>query len=156
MTTIRADMVTVMVFRRMGARVEFLQLRRAEAPYAGTWQPIMGGIQTGETAVAAARREMREEAGLGAGSGLLALWSLDAVRPFYMSGPDAVVLSPTFAAEADPAWSPILNNEHTGHRWSDSPDTFTWPGHAEACAEITGWILRPGSVCGDLLRERLD
>lgn len=156
MPEIRADMVTVFVFRRVAGRVEFLQLRRAKDPHRGTWQPIMGGIHAGETGAGAAMREVREEAGLVASSAAcLGLWSLDQVHPFFMHTIDAVVLSPAFAAEAAPDWRPVLNAENDESRWvpaADVRETLVWPVHAAACAEILDWLLRPGSACEPLLR----
>lgn len=149
-------MVTVLVFRRASGRVEFLQLRRAKDPHRGTWQPIMGGIAPAETAPAAAIRELREESGLDARSpACRGLWSLDQVSPFYMHALDAIILSPTFAAEAAPDWEPTLNAENDDSRWVRSDavlDSFVWPGHAAACREITEWLLKPGSGCEPLLR----
>lgn len=49
--------VSVCVFR--GAEV--LLIRRAKAPGIGLWAPVGGGIEPGETAEAAVRREVEEE-----------------------------------------------------------------------------------------------
>ncbi len=159
MAEIRADLVTVLVFRRTTGLVEFLQLRRAAAPYAVTWQPIMGGIEAGETAVAAAVRELKEEAGLdGASPALLGLWALDQVFPFFIHTLDRVILSPTLAAEAAADWVPDLDAEHDAARWvpaDDITDAFVWPGHAASCREILDWLLRPGSAFERLRRVEL-
>lgn len=156
MTDLRADMVTVFVFRRGAGRVEFLQLRRADEPARGTWQPILGATRPGESAARAAMRELREETGLDAASpACLGLWSLDRVRPFYLGDRDCVMLSPTFAAEADAAWTPVLDPEHAALRWipsADAGDAFLWPGHADSCREIVESLLKPGSACEPLLR----
>jgi 8-oxo-dGTP pyrophosphatase MutT (NUDIX family) len=156
MAEIRADMVTVFVFRRTAGRVEFLQLRRAREPHAGTWQPIMGGITPNESTSDAAIRELREEAGLDARPGAcLGLWALERVRPFYMRAADAVVLSPSFAAEAAPGWTPVLNGENDSFRWVPAAgvaEAFVWPGHAASCRDVMDSLLRPGSACEALLR----
>ncbi len=158
MAEIRADLVTVLVFRRTAGRVEFLQLRRAAAPYAGTWQPIMGGIEAGETVVAAAVRELREETGLDRVSpALLGLWALDQVFPFFIHTLDRVILSPTLAAEAAADWAPELNAEHDASRWvpaDDITESFVWPGHVASCREILDWLLRPGSAFERLRRVK--
>lgn len=51
---------------------EVLLVRRAKPPAAGSWSLPGGAQKLGETAEAAARRELREEAGLEAGSMRLA------------------------------------------------------------------------------------
>jgi 8-oxo-dGTP pyrophosphatase MutT (NUDIX family) len=150
---VRADIVDVYVFRRAAgmrpARVEFLQLRRvADGTNLGaTWQPIMGHVEPGETAVAAAMRELDEEAGLDErNAALLGVWALEQVHPYFLADKDCIMLSPRFAAEVTPGWEPILNNEHDAHRWvgaEEAREAMMWPGQAAACEEIVGWLLRP-------------
>ena len=53
--------VAVFVTRKGGAEV--LILRRS-APQGGYWHVVTGGVEAGETATAAAERELRKEAGL--------------------------------------------------------------------------------------------
>jgi dihydroneopterin triphosphate diphosphatase len=155
MTAIRADMVTVFVLRRIPG-VEFLQLRRAKEPFGGTWQPVTGGLDAGESAVACALRELMEEAGLAHDDpALLRLWQLDQVHPFYLARHDAVMLAPAFAAEVDAAWEPALNHENSAWRWvpADQAESgFMWPGQVASCREITDQLLRPGSLCEPALR----
>lgn len=55
----RPQSVLVMIVRPDGAT---LMLERADWP--GFWQSVTGGIEWGETAAAAARRELAEETGL--------------------------------------------------------------------------------------------
>ena len=67
---IRSDIIEVMVFRTPeGSGPELLQIKRARDPLKDTWQPVMGHIEPGETAVQAALRELREETGLAVVSG---------------------------------------------------------------------------------------
>jgi 8-oxo-dGTP pyrophosphatase MutT (NUDIX family) len=176
--SIRSDVVDVYVFRpcrvdesrgapladdrdgEVEARrgVEFLQLLRAAEPLAGTWQPVMGHVERGETATACALRELREEVGLAESSPhLVALWALEQVHPFYVERIDSIVLSPRFAAQVTAGWEPRLNREHTGARWVPWAEVwrrFMWPGQAAACREIVEHLLRPGSLCRDALRVR--
>lgn len=145
--SIRADVVDVYVFRRgAGGVVEFLQLLRARRPLAGTWQPVMGHCEPGESAAACAARELCEEVGLKAGDGaLLGMYALEQVRPFYLMEINAVVLSPRFAAWVSPGWSPTLNEEHGGARWASEAEVdamFMWPGQREACREVLTDIVQ--------------
>jgi 8-oxo-dGTP pyrophosphatase MutT (NUDIX family) len=141
---------------RSGPQVYLLQLLRAGAPLANTWHPVMGHVEAGETAAACAWRELREELGLGsADEGLLGLWALEQVHPFFIAELDAVVLSPRFAAEVAPGWVPTLNAEHSDFRWvaaGDAGKLFMWPGQHAACREIVDHLLPESSLMRDQLR----
>ncbi|MBX3359169.1 MAG: NUDIX domain-containing protein [Phycisphaeraceae bacterium] len=174
--TVRTDIVDVYVFRAIATGdgraplvveseetgeasqvhgVEFLQLHRIGDPLAGTWQPVMGHIEAGESAVQAAVREMEEELGLTAESGLVALWALEQVHPFYIAAIDSIVLSPRLVAQVSAAWTPRLNEEHSEFRWvswSEVWRRFMWPGQIAACGEIVEHLLRPGSLAREALR----
>ncbi|MDX2132031.1 MAG: NUDIX domain-containing protein [Planctomycetota bacterium] len=148
---LRTDLVDVYVFRRPDGRApEFLQLRRARPPMHGTWQPVMGHVEPGESAPHAALRELQEETGLSRTSpALRGFWALESVHPFYLAGRDEIVLSPRFAVEVDPAWKPDLTRDpahphepaHDDARWTASADAFIWPGQRACIAEIYALIL---------------
>jgi dATP pyrophosphohydrolase len=144
MTALRTDIVEVYVFRR-SPRVEFLQLRRRDGTMKGTWQPVMGHVEAGETASMAAARELREETGLDVRSpGFLGWWALEGVHPYYLPALDAVILSPRFAAEVDESWIARLDEEHDQARWipQDGVRTdFMWPGQVCACEEVETLVL---------------
>jgi 8-oxo-dGTP pyrophosphatase MutT (NUDIX family) len=155
MTAIRADLVDVYLFRRRGAETEFLQLRRAADALRGTWHPVMGHIEPGETAVACAARELGEEVGLKRGDpAWLGFWALQGIHPYFLAARDAVMLTPRFAAEVALAWSPILDAEHDAHRWVPAPDIdtmFLWPGQRAACHEVLT-VIMPGGPTEAALR----
>ncbi|MGD9691461.1 MAG: NUDIX domain-containing protein [Phycisphaerales bacterium] len=152
---IRADVVDVYVFRRGEQGAEFLQVRRARAPLEGTWQPVMGHVEEGETSVMAVRRELREEVGLDVGGAACAgLWALEQVRPFYVHQIDAVVLAPRFACEVAAGWEASLNGEHSAARWVEEREVggmFVWPGQREALREIGESFLTEGAPARALL-----
>lgn len=153
---VRTDIVDVYIFRERageGPAAEFLQLLRAAEPLAGTWHPVMGHVEQGETAVEAALRELREEVGIEAGrGGLLGLWALEQVHPFYIASIDAIVMSPRFVAKVGRAWEPTLNAEHRAHRWVNDASEFMWPGQKLAVREVRDEILDPLSVSRGSLR----
>lgn len=153
MPIFRCDVVDLYVVRRaLGAGHEVLQLRRAREPLAGTWQPIMGHIEPGETAVAAMLREAREEVGLDVRT--VECWQLEQTYPFFIAATDTVMISPRFVVRVERAWEARLNGEHDAHRWvamGDADRHFTWPGQLAALREIER-ILLPGSLQGRHLR----
>ena len=152
---LRTDMVESFVVRRAHAAadedpgpIELLQIRRTRDPYAGTWQVCSGGIDPGEHAADAARRELLEELALDTRSrACLGFWRLNTVVPFYMpvtkSGAEAVFLAPCFAAEVAPGWEPTLNDEHDAHRWvalNAVRAHFVWPGQLAQIDELARHI----------------
>ncbi|MEM6931929.1 MAG: NUDIX domain-containing protein [Myxococcota bacterium] len=164
--SVRTDLVTVLTFRTStgapGAEpmqgIEWLQLRRAGEPMAGTWQPVMGSIEAGESATEAAIRELREETGFVVGGdrgdggdggdprGPRALWQLDGVHPFFLAQTDSIVLSPTFVVQVAPGTEPTLNREHDDARWvsnADADEAFMWPFQLASIAEARRFIHQP-------------
>lgn len=174
--TLRSDVVDVYTFRRRPSRarldpsgeasggedvVEILQLRRATderhgGSLAGTWQPIMGHIEPGETAIDCAWRELQEEVGLTRESpDLLGLWSLEQVHPYFLASRNAIMLSPRFVAEVTYDWHATLNEEHDAVRWvraSDAEKSFMWPGQRGVIREIRQEIIKQGSLSEPGLR----
>jgi len=149
---VRSDIVDVFIFRRRrgaDSTLEFLQLLRTAEPMGGTWHPVMGHIEAGETATDCAVRELREEVGLSlSDASLLRLFALEQVHPYFIPQINTIVLSPRFAAEVDANWSPTLNDEHSAVRWiavSDVPAHFMWPGQIAACREIIDLVAMPSS-----------
>lgn len=154
---LRSDIVDVYIFHVDADRSpRFLQLHRAAPPLDQTWQPVMGHIEQGETAISTARRELEEEVGLHAAhEAWRGFWALEQVYPYFVREIDCVVLSPRFAAEVDASWSPRLNAEHTDFRWirwADVERSFMWPGQKAACREIVEELARPDSLARDRLR----
>lgn len=160
MTEVRADIVDVYVFRRATAEVRtvhLLQMRRTGEPMRGTWQPVMGHTEPGETAAACARRELAEETGLDVrGREARRAWALELVHPYYIASIDAVIMGPRFAVEVSPSWEPVLNAEHDAHRWVPiawSERDFLWPGQRAAIREIAA--LLAGDPSEAMLRVEL-
>lgn len=106
---ISCTQVEVHVFRRRAKRLEMLLLRRSpQRSLAGVWQPVTGGIERGESAMAAAVREVLEETGLTP----IRWWALEQPASFYDVAYDRIRVVPVFAAEI--AWTDAvyLSDEH--------------------------------------------
>ena len=124
-------------------RAEWLLLRRAPGRlYAGAWRMVGGKVEAGESAHAAARRELREETGRDARR----LWTIPSVNTFYEWQTDRVRIVPAFAAELeadlDDGADVRLDGEHDAHVWLSAEDAaarLLWPEQAR--------LLRLADAC---------
>jgi dATP pyrophosphohydrolase len=146
-TSIVCTQVEVHLFRRRGKRLELMLLRRSShRSLAGVWQPVTGGIERGETILAAAAREVLEETGLTP----LRWWALEHLATFYEPARDRIGVVPVFAAEV--AWAdPVsLSDEHD--RYAFVPPTVArrrvlWATQRRAIAALLEEIVS-GSAGG--------
>jgi 8-oxo-dGTP pyrophosphatase MutT (NUDIX family) len=110
---------------------------------------VAGGVEPGETFVAAAERELREETGLVAEvtDGVEVAEFADALtgEPADHDGSDepsvVEVTVKCFRVAAPDAWEPTLDWEHDDHEWCDPGRAFEalrWPGTARALRELFG------------------
>ena len=142
----RFDMVACFVVRpgENPNAYELLQLRRAKHDYmGGAWSTVRGAVEPGETAWAAALRELNEEAGLAP----LEFYQVDTVDVFYLHGDDTVWHCPGFCALVDRDANVRLNAEHDAFRWVDRSQIdreFLWPGERAQLAELCREILDNG------------
>jgi 8-oxo-dGTP pyrophosphatase MutT (NUDIX family) len=140
---IRLDMICCFVLRQSpsGTGYEHLQLLRAKDDFmGGTWQPISGTIEPGETAVAATLRELREEVGLVPAE----FYKLSHVDVFLIAQDDTLWHRIAFCALVDRDARVILNDEHEDFRWIpdlNAEANFMWPGEKTSIAEIRSDIL---------------
>lgn len=142
MASIAANVVDVYPYRKRGETVELLALRRAVGlSLAGTWQVVSGLIERGETAWAAALRELREETGLPARR----LLTVEPLATFYVPWLDRVIISVAFAAELSDG-EVSLSQEHDAYLW-DSPDhvaaRMEWPAQRAAIRELVQVLSDP-------------
>jgi len=154
---VRTDIVEVYVFHRAEPglrRVRFLQLQRKSGQLPGTWQPVMGRIEEGESAAGAALRELREETAFNPGD-LLGFWQLEDPNAYFLHAAEAMMLSPCFAVEVPSGAEPRPDDSHSGHRWvprERADRKFLWPGQRRAVAAIMRDILEPESPTEPILR----
>ena len=152
--TVQTRKIVVFIARPRvdGAGHEFLQLRRHNTGYLdGTWQTVRGSIEPGETAAAAAVRELREETAVTPAD----FYRLGSVETFYDLSSDAVWHSAAFFALLWRDAPVALNHEHDAVRWVDDNELdrhFMWPSEKPLLREIREELLRDGSLCKPYLR----
>jgi 8-oxo-dGTP pyrophosphatase MutT (NUDIX family) len=149
-SAIACPFIEVHLFRRSGRRVEFLCLRRARTRrLPGVWQPVTGKRRRGETALAAARREVREETGLEPRR----WWALEEPTLLYQPTRDEVIAIPVFAAEADPRDRVRLSGEHDAHVFLGAGAAgrrYLWESQRRALADVRRQVLRGGALADAL------
>ncbi|MFO1535742.1 MAG: NUDIX pyrophosphatase [Thermoplasmatota archaeon] len=159
MPEICARFVDCHVWRRPGGTdgEEWLMMKRApHILLGGTWQMVSGNLEPGETAYAAAARELFEETGLRP----LHFYHASFVNRFYLAATDQIVLSPVFAAEVAPDAQVRLSGEHTEFAWvapEEAHRRLPWPGQRESLAIIREQFLlrepRPESRLDHLVQR---
>jgi len=129
------------VFRRRDGQEEWLTMLRApHILLGGTWQMVSGNLEPGETAYAAAARELLEETGLRP----LHFYQASYVNRFYIAATDQIVLSPVFCAEVAGDAAVRLSGEHTEFAWvpwEEAMRRLPWPGQRESLATIRDQFL---------------
>jgi 8-oxo-dGTP pyrophosphatase MutT (NUDIX family) len=149
-------MVDVYVARVVDGELRVLLLRRApDQRCPGSWEAVHGRVEPGESPVAAALREVREESGLP----VERLYNLSRVESFYLHRTDEIVVIPVFAAFV--AGDAVrLSEEHDQWRWlpaAQAEQTLSWPRGRRAVADLR--TLLPGGDAGpldDVLRVAID
>jgi 8-oxo-dGTP pyrophosphatase MutT (NUDIX family) len=150
-TEVRVGVVDVVVIRIVGRAWKVLTLRRAKGTRSpGSWELVHGHIEKGELPAAAARRELREETGLGTDR----LYSIT-VNPFYLIRPDTVQIALVFAAIVE-SERVVLGSEHDKYEWlsvAAATKRLTWPRDAESLRHARQ-LLKSGNagVVEDVLR----
>jgi dihydroneopterin triphosphate diphosphatase len=155
MTAVVCRSMEVVVFRLVKDHAEYLVLQRSqeERVHPCMWQIITGIIEEGETAAAAAVREVGEEAGLKG----LRLWNVPLVNSFYDATRDAVNMCPVFAVQVDPSAKVTLSEEHMAYQWFSRADAWArlvWPAHRQSLEIVDSYIVR-GSEAAERLELRL-
>lgn len=113
MIPVRSWLVSAVVLQAGRKQPRTLLLRRTKAAMRGEWSYVAGGVEAGETAPQAIRRELLEETGLIARQ----LYSADCCEQFYEARRASICIVPAFVALVDPTARITLNAEHDDWRW---------------------------------------
>ncbi len=145
----RPEEALVVVHRPGPAGREFLVLERAPDRH-GYWHVVAGALEWGESARAAAARELREETGLDAAPEHLGreyAYRLDEeppdVRARFAPEVTEIAIHP-FAAGASADWEPTLDEEHVGYRWCSAEEALELLEYEEPRAAIREVVHRLG------------
>jgi lipoyl(octanoyl) transferase len=151
--------VLVYIYRRRGAAIELLMLRRTPER-GGFWHWVSGAPEPGESDLEGAIREVREEIGLDVAEAIFVLgyryqYRLNprrAARWLELYGPGVSHIPvETFGAEAPPGWEPELDrSEHDAYVWStfaEAERRLFWPGEPETLVDLQATLA--------VLRRRL-
>lgn len=109
--------VHIAAYDNKTALYKYLIIQRADTkqPYPGVWQVITGTMESNETAVKTAIREIYEEIGIKIQAN--DLWTIPFVASFFNPYADKVLFSPVFGIVID-LNSPInLSDEHQAFQW---------------------------------------
>jgi dATP pyrophosphohydrolase len=143
MPKIVCNIIEVCVFKFENTEPLYLMLRRSqnETLYPDAWQIVTGSIESGETAVQGALRELKEETGFIP----VKFWVVPHVNTFYSAQNDAVNHTVVFAAQVGPALDVVLSQEHSHYGWytiEKAKATCVWPGQVNALDVVHEYIVR--------------
>jgi 8-oxo-dGTP pyrophosphatase MutT (NUDIX family) len=153
MTRVSVSIVDVYPVRQVVGRLQVLVLRRSEGTRCtGAWETVHGHIESGESPVAAARRELQEETGL-----VPERWyNLSRVETFYQHRSDEVAVVPVFVAIIGSTGRESLSAEHDASEWlalDEAAGRLAWPRERRALEDIVH-LLAEGTAnrLDDVLR----
>jgi dihydroneopterin triphosphate diphosphatase len=137
--------------KNSGGAYEYAVFRRSDDQRC--WQGISGGVEEGETAEQAARRESMEEAGIPANIPMARLDTVsylpsDLFTEHAAWGKD-VVVCPMFFFAAPYDGEIVLSPEHTEMKWADYQAAFDlvyWHDQKTALWELNQRLLRGNLV----------
>jgi len=153
MPVLISDAVDAYVIRRVNARLQFLLLqRRADAPFASSWQAIHARVDANESALTAAERALKDATGLDANI----VYSADYVNQIFDHARDAVVFIPVFAFEVGSQAHISPGTDFIGHEWCERDEAaarLLWSGQRWSVRHIDD-VIGFGGPAAEFYRIR--
>jgi dATP pyrophosphohydrolase len=145
--------ILVLPFRRRAeGGIEYAIFKRRD--YADDcWQGVAGGVEQGESAEQAARREMVEECGISLNAPLIKLDAIASVptihfREAHFWGPNVyVVIEHAFGVWIEDGRAITISHEHSAHRWlpyEEAAKLLKWDSNKTALWELNERLRREG------------
>lgn len=127
-----------------GNDLKYLILKRAAhlKLYPNIWQVVTGTIETGETALQCAEREIFEETGLIGEE----MWTIPYITHFYEPSKDVVHASPVFGILVSSESIVKISDEHQQFQWlslDEAKNILVLPTHIEGMRVFNDFILIP-------------
>ncbi|SDM27384.1 NUDIX domain-containing protein [Sediminibacillus halophilus] len=127
--------IAAVLLKEIDGQYHVLLVKRASNILDGAWCYIGGGIEQGEKAWEAARREIEEETGIND----VSLYSSNKFDQFYSPHEEYIYMAPVFVGYVG-SWQHVrLNHEHSEYKWlpvEEAIETVTLPGNDEVLAFI--------------------
>ncbi|WP_347320416.1 NUDIX domain-containing protein [Rossellomorea sp. RS05] len=125
---IRRSGIAAVLVKKVDGEDCVLLLKRASRTLNGAWCYIGGGIEPGEKAWQAAKREIWEETGID----IRTLYTGNTFDQFYSPATNDIYMAPVFVGFVEDDQDVMLNREHSEYEWLRFPDAMeraTLPGN---------------------------
>lgn len=132
---IKSFCVSVFVCRETSNSMDVLLIKRSDDYLGGTWQMVSGMLESSESAVDAALRELREETGIVPDR----FYSANHLQQFYEVSQNCINLVPVFVAFLDSDRAVALSSEHLDFMWvpyDQVSDHVCFPDQADSARYI--------------------
>lgn len=131
--------IEAIIYRKNISTLEYLLLKRLPERN-GFWQPVTGGLETGETQTEALYREIREETGIGK-----LVRVIEGLHYFEFSDPN-LNQEYVYGVEVSPTEDVVLDGkEHSQYKWCSFREALQllhWKENKEALERLNAILLK--------------